>query len=100
MRLRECMCNLLQLPRRFVGTEINRRSDCDRAHVPCLLNGAVHHLVELVGVRQHLIVIELDDERNFVCPLASNAAENAKCRCDRVASTFDSKLDDLVTVEI
>ena len=72
----------------------------DRPEVPGLLDGAEHDLVELVRVREQLVVVELDDERNAVRPVPRHSGEHAERRGDPVAPAFDGELDDLAGVEI
>src|ERR1700750_1807981 len=57
VRLRKSLANLGDLPRRFVRTEVDRRTDSNCAEVMCFSNSSKQHLVKLVRQRQQLVVI-------------------------------------------
>ena len=64
--LGEGLGDLLDLAGGLVGAEVDRGADAGRAEVVGLLDRAEHDLVELVRVRQQLVVVELHDERDAV----------------------------------
>ena len=100
MRADERNRDLLKLPRRFRGTEVDGRAHRDRAEVVGLLDGAEEHLIESVRIRQQLVVVDLDDERDLVRPTARDRPEHTERRRNRVASTFYRELDELLPVEV
>src|ERR1035437_9883813 len=100
MSLGEGHCDLLELPGRLLGAEVDGGAHRDRPQVPGLLDGAVHHLVELVGVGQQLVVVELDDEGDLVRPLPRHRTQHAEGGGHRVAAALDGQLDDLPAVEV
>ena len=70
MGLLERLRHLLQLPGALLGAEVDRRAHSARTEVERLLRRPEHHLVGLVRVRQQLVVVHLDDERDAVRVLA------------------------------
>jgi len=60
---------------------------------------AEQDLVELVRVREKLVVVDLDDEGNLVRVPARDDAEDAERRGDRVAAALNRELDDVLRVE-
>ena len=98
--LLESLADFLDLPARFGGAEVDGGPDGHGPHVPCLGDAAEHHLVVLGGVRQQLVVIHLDDERNAVGVLARDDPQHAEGRGDGVAATLDRELDDVRRVEV
>src|SRR5438552_2235220 len=98
--LREGVADFDDLAAALIGTEINGGADGGGAHVIGFFYGAEEDLVGFVGVGKEFVVIDFDDEGNFVSVLASDRAENAKSRGDGVALAFDSELDDVFAVEV
>src|SRR5262249_6229617 len=74
--------------------------DPGRAHVESLLDAAEHHLVEFVRISEELVVVELDDEGNFVRVFARARTEHAERRSHGVASALDRQLDDVCGIEV
>ena len=96
----ERLADLPQLAGALLAAEVDRGADAGRPHLPGALGAREWNLVELVGVGQQLVVVELDDERDPVRVPARHGAENAERRGDGVAATLDRELDDLLGVEI
>ena len=88
------------LPVRLVAAEVDRRADRDAAHVVRLLDLREHDLVVRVRVRQQLVVVDLEDERDLVRVLPRDDAERAVRRGDGVAAALDRELDDVGRVEV
>ena len=84
----------------FGRAEVDGGADRHRAHVARLLDAGKKDLVELVGVGQELVVVELEQERNLVRVLARAGAQHAEGRGHRVAATLDGQLDDVFGVEV
>ncbi len=61
----------------LIGAEVNGGADSGCAHVPSLFYRAEKDLVELVGERKQLVVIDFYDEGDFVCVFAGNGAQHA-----------------------
>jgi hypothetical protein len=78
VRMLEHLGHFLELPLRFFRAEVNRRADAGRAHVEALLHAREADLVEGVRVRDELVVVDLEDERNLVRVLAGAHAEHAE----------------------
>ena len=98
--LGKSLAHLLDLARRFLRTEIDRRSDGGCAEIERLLHVAEHDLVERVGVGEKLVVVELDDERDPVCVSPRDDAERSDCGRYPVAPALERKLDDVARVEV
>ena len=69
----------LNLVVRLFRSEIDGGSDGDSSHFQALLDLSEIDLVESVGVAQQLIVVEFDDERDFVGVAAGDGAEGSQC---------------------
>ncbi len=95
----EGLRDLDDLARGLVGAEVDRGAHGDGAHVLRLLDRSEEDLVELVRVGQELVVVELEQERDPVCVLARDAAEDAERRGDGVAAALHRELDDVLGVE-
>ena len=65
-----------------------------------LFDRAEQNLIEFVRQCQQLIVINFDDERNFVRVLSRDAAQDTEGRSDAVAAAFDRQLHDVPRIEI
>ena len=100
VRSGEGLADLVQLARRLLGSEVDRRADTGGAQVVGLLDRAEHHLVELVRVGEQLVVVELDDERDAVRVAARHHAEHTERRGNGVAAAGDCQLDDVLRVEV
>ena len=100
VRVREGLADFDDLAVALLGAEVDGGADSGRAHVIGFLHGAEENLVDLVGEGEQFVVIDLDDEGNFVGVLAGDGAEDAERGGDRVAFAFDGELDDIFTVEI
>src|SRR5260370_7783275 len=72
--------DLLKLPVRLRGAELNSGAHGHRAHVPGLLDRAEQDLVIVVGVGHELVVVELADERDAVRVPAGGPAPDAPGR--------------------
>lgn len=92
--------HFLNLASRLGRAEVDGGADGDCPHVIGLPHLTEHDLVELVGIAEEFVVVELDDERNLVGVLARHRAEHAEGRCHCVAAAFDGQFDDLVAVEV
>jgi hypothetical protein len=66
VRLLEHRRDFLQLSLRFLRAEVNGRADPERAHVERLLHAGETDLIVGVRVRNELVMVELQDERNPV----------------------------------
>jgi hypothetical protein len=60
----------------------------------------MRHLIELVGIGQQLVVVELDDVGDPVRVLARGRRQHADRGRDRVAAALDRQLDDVRRVEV
>ncbi len=100
MSVSKCFRNLDDLACGLIRTEIDRCTDGDRSHVPCLLDRAKHYLVELVRIRQKLIMIDLNDKRYFMSISTCDRAKDAECRRDGVAASLNRKLYNIRGVKI
>src|SRR2546423_15520640 len=70
--------DFLDLPIGLVGAEINGGADGGGAHIPGFAYGAESDLVKFIGKSEQLVVIDFDDERNFMRVLARNGAKHAE----------------------
>ena len=99
-----CVCkglsHLGDLPRRIVAAKIYRSTDRDRTHISCLLDRAKHHLIELIRIRQKLVMIDLYDERNLMRVFTRDHSEHAIGRGNSVTTALDGELDDVLRIEI
>src|SRR5688572_1354017 len=100
VRLLEHRRHFLQLALRFFRAEIDRRSDAERAHVERLLHAGEADLVVRIGVRDELVVVDLEDERNPVGVTPRHRTEHAQRRRHGVAAAFDPELDDVFRIEV
>ena len=93
--------HLDDLPRRFLGAEVDRRTDGRRAHFVGLFDRAEHHLVELVRIGEQLVVIDLDDERES-CGRTCGRRCPSTPKVDATALQPPSigQLDDVLRVEV
>ena len=80
-----------ELPLRFRRPEVDRRADRLRAHVERLLDAGKPDLVVGVRIRQELVVVELQHERNLVRVLARHRSEHAERRGHGVAAALDAR---------
>jgi len=62
--------DLLELPLRFLGPEIDRRSNAGAALFISLINRPEDYLIVGIWVREKLVVIELENEWDLVGVLA------------------------------
>ena len=74
----------------LVRSEVDRGADRRGAHVMGFLHRAEEHLVELVGVGQQLVVVDLDKEGDLVGVLAGDRAQHAVGAGDGVAAALDA----------
>ena len=99
-----CACkgfaDFLNLTRRLRRSKVDSCANGNSTQIPGLLNRAIHDLIVCFRVAKKLIVVELNDEWNFVCVLARHHAKDAKCRCDRIAAAGDSQIDNVFRIEI
>src|SRR5437773_7636867 len=84
----------------FIRAEINRRTHRHGAEVVRLFHGAEQYLIEFIRQRQHLVVVDFDDERNLVRVLSGNASQYPECRRYAIAAPFDSEFDDVLRIEV
>src|ERR1035438_4834822 len=84
----------------LLGAEIDRGTDRGSTHVIGFLHGAEENLVELVGISEQFVVIQFDEEGNFVRVFPRHRAEYAEGRSDSVTAPFDGELHDIFAVEI
>src|SRR6185436_2048413 len=88
VRLLKHLGDFLQLTLRFLRSKINRRADASRAHIKRLAHASKTNLIEAVGIRDELVVIQLHDEWDFVCVLACDRAKHAERRGHGVTATL------------
>ncbi len=84
----------------LLRAEVDRRADGRRAQLVGPLRRGEHRLVVLGRVREQLVVVQLDDERELVRPLAADRAHHADRRRERVAAALDGELDQVLGVEV
>ena len=92
--------DLHDLPPAVVRTVIDRGSDGGGAQIPGLFHRCPEGLIVIVGVGQHLVVIDLDQERDLVSIGPRHRPQNSKCRGHRVAAALERQLDDVGRVEV
>ncbi len=100
MRRGKHLGHFLNLPRRLVRSEVNRRPHRHRAHVERLLDAPEHDLIELVRISQKFVVIQFHQEGNPVRIFARARSQDAQRRRHRVAAAFDGQLDDILRIEV
>ena len=100
MRPLEGIRDLLELPHRVVGPEVDRGTDTGRTQVECTIHRAEHHLIVCRRVGQQLVVIDLDDEGDLVGVLAGHDPEHAEGRGNSIAAGLDGQLNDVRWVEV
>ena len=76
MRISESLGYVHNLATALFRTEVDGGSHGYGAHVPCLLDGAEHHLIVGVGVSQQFVVIDLHYEGDLVGILTSHSTED------------------------
>src|SRR5207244_6193490 len=81
---------------RFGRAVVNRRANRDRAHVPRLLHLREINLVERIGIRQELVMIELEEKWNPVGVFAGDRAEDTECGGHGITAAFDGKPHDVL----
>ena len=96
----ECLADLDDLAPALLRPEVDRGADRRRAHVHRLLHRPEQDLVELVGNREQLVVVDLDDERNLVGVLPGADAQDAERRGHGVAAAFDRQPHDVLGIEV
>ena len=96
----EGLGHLLDLAGGLLGAEVDGGPHSSRAQVVGLLDRSEHHLVELVGIGEQLIVVELDDERDAVGEPARHRPQYTEGGGHRVATPLDGQLHDARRVEI
>ena len=74
-----------------VRAEVDGGADGRRAHVVGCFDRAEQNLVELVGVGEQLVVVDLHEERDLVGVLAGDRAEHAEGGGDGVAAALDAR---------
>ena len=92
--------DLLNLPPRFPGPEVDGGPHPHRPHVERLLDAREPDLVVGVGVGDELVVVELEDERDLVGVAARQGPEHPQGRRHRVAPALDAQPDDVLGVEV
>ena len=92
--------HLLNLPVRLRGPEVDRGADAHRAHVERLLDVGEADLVVGVGVRQELVVVELQDEGNAVRVAACARPQRAQRRGDGVAAPLEGQFQQPLGIEV
>jgi hypothetical protein len=97
--LLECDADVVKLASAFSGSPIHGCADGDCAHVVSLFDGRKHGLVVLVRHAQKFVVINLQDEGDFVRVLAGVKTENTQGAGDAVGAAFDGELDDVFRIE-
>src|SRR4030095_3843047 len=100
MSLGKPLAYLRDLPRGFFRTKVHRRANSDCAHVIRIFHPTTKYLVKLIRQCKQLVVIDLHDERDFVCVLSSYGSEHTKSRSNSVAAAFNSQLHDVLRIEI
>ena len=92
--------NFFYLTTAFRRAKVDSGTDGDRAEVEGLLNGSEHGLVVQRRQGQGFVVVEFDQERDFVRVFARDAGEYAVGRGDRIASAFDGEFDDVLRIKV
>jgi hypothetical protein len=92
--------HLLDLPLGLRRAEVDRGADGDAALLAGLAYRAEHDLVVGVRVRQELVVVQLEQERDPVRVAAGGGTERAERGGDGVAAALDRQLDDAGRVEV
>lgn len=100
MRALEGDRDLFDLAARLLGAEVNGGADRHRAHVERLLDAGVQGLVVLGRVAQRFVVVEFDQERNFMRVAARYRRQHAVGGSDAVTAGFNRQLDDVLRIEI
>ena len=96
----ECFCDFDQLARAFFRTEVDGRANSNRAHIPCLFDLTEHDLIMFVGIGQQFVVVDFDEEGDFVGILPRHRTEHAKSGSHRIAPALNRQFDDLFGIEI
>ena len=96
----ESLTDLDDLPSAFRRAEVNRRADSGTSHVVRFPDGTPQDLVGLVGIGQQFVVVDLDQEGDFMGVLAGHHAQHAEGRGHRVAAALDRELDDIFWIEV
>ena len=72
----------------------------DSAQVIRLLNAGKQTLVIRIGISEKLVMIDLDNERNFVGVFAGNGSQHAQGGGNGIAAAFNRQLDNIFRIEI
>ncbi len=94
------LADLLKLPHRLVGAEVDGGPDAGGAEVPGLLDRAELDLVVFGGEREQLVVVDLHDEGNPVGVAPRERREYAVGRSHGVTTALDSEADDVLRIEV
>ncbi len=92
--------NLLNLPRGFLRTVVDRGAHRYSPHLEGLVHAGKQHLVVLARVGEQLIVVDLDDKGDPVGPLAGYRAQNAEGGGYGVAAALHGQLHDVLRIEV
>ena len=96
----EGLGHLDDLSIRVLRTEVDGCPHRGGPEVPGLLDGAEHDLVEVVGIGQEFVVVDLDHEGDLVRVLPGDRPQHAEGGGHRVAAALDGKFDDLLPIEV
>src|SRR5690606_32596771 len=77
VRHSKSLAYFLYLPCRFFTSKIDCRAHSCSTEIPACLDGGKHDLIELIGVGEEFVVIDLNDEGYFVCILPCKESESA-----------------------
>ena len=100
MSFLEGQADLVDLAIALIAAEIDGGTDGGAAHIPSHFDVAEKNFVELVGISEKFVVIELYDEGDFVGVFAGDRAQDPEGGGDGVTLAFDGKFDDIFAVEI
>src|SRR3989338_5199103 len=100
MRSFECLRDLDNLLSGFARPKVNCRTDTFSSHVISLFNGSEHNLVEFVRVCKKLVMVDFNNEWNFVRVFLAHYAQYSDSRGNGIASAFNSKSYDIFRIEV
>ena len=92
--------NLLDLPGAFGRSEVDGGSHRHGPHVVSLFHLGKENLIIAVGIRQQFIVVDFENEGDFMSILTGHRGKHPQSGGHTVASSFHGKLHDFFGVEI
>src|SRR5690606_5791638 len=94
------LSHLNDLTAGVLGTEINCSSHRGGSEIPCIPDAAKHNLVVLGRISKEFVVVEFNDEGDFMGVLPRHHGEITECSGDGIATTFNGKPDNVFRIEI